>query len=206
MIAFSVSLCLPPSSSHQVARPLDRVDGFRPVPPLEALEAGGDSSRRGGGGKHVEDGLERREEFFDEQKECRGSEREPWKMKIQVGSRRGSKRAGQRGTAAALSLSLSLSTWHVLSPTLSFCLSAMRRGSAGQHGAAIGGGFGGYNNNDGIRSQFGRSASALQFSLSRFRHNDRVALALLPALAVVAGSADAIVLWVLLVRRRGGWE
>ena len=82
----------------------------------------------------------------------------------------------------------------------------MRRGSAGQHGAAIGGGFGGYNNNDGIRSQFGRSASALQFSLSRVRHNDRVALALLPALAVVAGSADAIVLWVLLVRRRGGWE
>ena len=80
----------------------------------------------------------------------------------------------------------------------------MRRGSAGQQQGAPTGGVGGYSG--GIRSQFGRSASTLQFSLSRVRHNDRVALALLPALAVVAGSAVATVLWVLLVRSREGVE
>lgn len=76
----------------------------------------------------------------------------------------------------------------------------MRRGSAGpaHQGAAAGGA--GYDDDDGIRSQLRRST----FVLSRFRHNDRVALALLPALAVVAGSADVTVLWMLLVRQNGG--
>ena len=73
----------------------------------------------------------------------------------------------------------------------------MRRGFAGpaQQGAAAGRGY-----HDGTidRSHLGRSS--LHFSVSRFRHNDRVALALLPALAVVAGSADVTVLWMLLVR------
>ena len=76
----------------------------------------------------------------------------------------------------------------------------MRRGSAGQQGA--GGGPTGYNNNDEGNRQF-RSFARPSFSLARFAHNDRVALALLPALAVVAGSADVTVLWVLLVRKMG---
>lgn len=109
------------------------------------------------------------------------------------GLRRGSRR--ERGAAAAL-VPLSLYLARTLSCSLFFSLYDMRRGSAGQHG---GGGIGGYDDNAGNRTQFGRSP--VQFSLSRFRHNDRVALALLPALAVVAGSADATVLWVLLVRR-----
>ena len=56
LIAFSTpSFSLSPSihPSYQVARPLDGVDGLGPVPPLEALEAGGGAARRGGGGEQV---------------------------------------------------------------------------------------------------------------------------------------------------------
>lgn len=38
-----------------------------------------------------------------------------------------------------------------------------------------------------------------RFAAGRFRHNGRVALALVPALALVAGSADSAVLGVALV-------
>jgi len=131
-----------------------------------------------------------------ERKKSEAREKSP----IQAWSRQKARSKGSRTNEELLllllrpSLSLNLASTSSLSP--------MRRGSAGQQGAAAAGG--GYNN-DAHRSHFGRSASSLtlQFSRARFRHNDRVALALLPALAVVAGSADAIVLWVLLVRREG---
>ena len=131
-----------------------------------------------------------------ERKKSEAREKSP----IQAWSRQKARSKGSRTNEELLllllrpSLSLNLASSSSLSP--------MRRGSAGQQGAAAAGG--GYNN-DAHRSHFGRSASSLtlQFSRARFRHNDRVALALLPALAVVAGSADAIVLWVLLVRREG---